>query len=602
MSSFFKYLFATILGVILTIVIIIATIFVVFSSKMSSSEEDAKVKENSILKISLTSPISDRGVDNPLQSLDLPIGETSSAGLKDILKNIDKAKTDDNIKGIYMDMNALTAGFATVQEIRNALLAFKKDSPEKFIIAYADNYSQKAYYLATAADSIFGNPEGGFAIAGLSAQVMFFKTALEKLGVEAQIIRHGKFKSAIEPFMLDSMSKANRLQVETYLGSIWTNILQQISNRRNVSVDDLNMYADKMLITNPKAGVKYRLLDATKYKDEIIALLKNLSGIEEKEDLRLVSMSTYTNVPKSKKDKKKKKGLIKDRIAVIYATGEIKMGAGSDTEIGSENISQAVRKARLDEDVKAIVLRVNSPGGSATASDIILREVALAADIKPVIVSMGDVAASGGYYIACAAHTILAQPNTITGSIGVFGMIPNARELLNEKLGVNVSVVNTNSHSDMGSILRQLTNEERAIIQNEIENIYDVFIGHVAKGRSLTKARVDSIGQGRVWSGSNAKEIGLIDEFGGLEKAIEIAAQKAAVDDYKLMELPEREVNEFLQMLESIADDNNGDAMMRQLTGDSYKYFKNIEFLKIARGYQARIPYFIDIYDTQINK
>lgn len=591
MKSFFKIFFASMLAIIITGLITGLIFFGIIAGLVSSAgDKPVVVKDNSILKITLDNEIVDRANDNPLQNFDfMSMTSSQKLGLYDILKDIKKAKTDDKIKGIYLELTNITAGAATVEEIRSALLSFKESG--KFIISYSDYYSQKAYYLASAADKVYINPQGAIEFKGLSAELMFFKGALEKLGVEPQIIRHGKFKSAIEPFILDKMSPANREQTITYMKSIWDNIVAGISESRQITVAELNNLADSMKIENATSALNYKMVDGLKYKDEIIAELHTLSSVPEKDKLKFIGLANYTKAPEKKEGDNN--GLAKEKIAIIYASGEINMGEGEDQKIGSDGLSKVIRKARLDSTIKAVVFRVNSPGGSALASEVIWREIVLTKQVKPVIVSMGDVAASGGYYISCPADVILADRNTITGSIGVFGVLWNGQKLLNEKLGVTVDRVTTNTHSDIGSVFRPMEDSERAIIQKSVEDIYDVFITHVGEGRGIEKAQVDSIGQGRVWSGVNAKEIKLIDEFGGIERAIEIAKEKANLENYRIVELP-RQKDPLQQILKQLKGESE-ESTIKQYLGFSYKYYKNLNELINIDGVQARLPYFISI-------
>jgi protease-4 len=434
------------------------------------------------------------------------------------------------------------------------------------------------------------NPEGAIEWVGMRGEIMFFKDALQKLGVEVQIIRHGKFKSAIEPFILDKMSPENREQTLTYMGSIWNHWVNGISKARNISVDELNKLADNLTIRNAKAAVKFGLADSLVYKDQVIDMLKELTDTKPEKDINSVSLAQYTKVAPTSKHK----GFIKDKIAVVYASGSIITGDGEEGSIASERFGRAIRKARRDSTVKAIVLRINSGGGSALASEVIWREVKLAKGVKPVIVSMGDVAASGGYFIAAPADYILASPTTITGSIGVFGMIPNFKEGMNKKLGITVDVVKTNRNADFGSVYRPLTAEERAVYQLGVEDIYSTFIGHVAEGRNLTVEQVDEIGQGRVWSGVNAMDIKLIDEFGGLQRAIEIAAERAELENYRISELPEQD-DPFEAIIKQLTGGAKANILKNEL-GENYKYVERVKSIVTNRGIMARIPYDIELY------
>jgi protease-4 len=423
---------------------------------------------------------------------------------------------------------------------------------------------------------------------GLRSEIMFFKGAMEKLGVEPQILRHGKFKSAVEPFMLDKMSPENREQTLTYMGSIWNQWVDGISKARNVSVEELNRLANNMEIFNGKSCIENKLVDSLIYKDQLIDNLKTLTNTPEKDDLKTVTLAQYFKVP----DKKTK--FSKEKIAVIYAQGEIGMGEGGDDAIGSDGLSRAIRKARRDSTIKAIVFRINSPGGSALASEVIWREVELANKVKPVIVSMGDVAASGGYYIAAPATTIMASPTTITGSIGVFGLFFNFQNAMNKKLGINVDVVKTNDHADFFSVFRPMTAEEKAVGQKFIEETYQTFIGHVAEGRGIAVEKVDEIGQGRVWSGVNAKDIKLVDEFGGLKAAIKLAAEKANVEKYRIVELPEQK-DPFQELLKGMSGEAKAFFLQDEL-GVAYKNYNRVVKMLQNQGVQARIPYDIEVY------
>jgi protease-4 len=588
MKQFFKYIFASAFGLIVGIIFILL-IFVVIGDSLSSDKE-LEVADNTLLTIDLSSGVVDRGTDNPMQNFNpRSFQMDSKMGLNDILKGLDQAATDDRIKGIYIDMNGVAAGAATTEEIRNALLKFKDSG--KFILSYGEGYSQKGYYLATVSDEIWLNPAGLIAFNGLGAEIMFYKNILEKLEVEPQIIRYGKFKSAVEPLMLEKMSEANREQIMTYVGSIWNSLIGAIGESRGITEDELNRYADEALIRNADSCLAYNLVDRLIYKDEVLAELKSRLGVDEDDDIESISLGKYKNVPAQRSEKEK--AYTKERIAVIYATGGIESGKGDHQTIGSETISKAIRKARNDENVKAIVLRVNSPGGSALASDVIWREVGLAKAVKPVIVSMGDVAASGGYYIACDATRILASPTTITGSIGVFGVLMNIKGLLNNKLGITIDTVKTNKFANLGSLYRPLTAEERAIVQQGVNEIYFDFIGKVGEGRGMPSADIDSIGQGRVWAGTDAIQIGLIDEFGGLERAIEIAAEEAGIDNYRLKELPAQK-DPFEQILAELSGGGT-QAAVKQTLGPLYPYFKDLKEASEMKGVQARLPYTIRI-------
>ncbi|HSH52347.1 MAG TPA: signal peptide peptidase SppA [Bacteroidales bacterium] len=588
MKSFFKYLLATVLGIILTSILMFFIFLGSIGAIISSQDQPVKIDEHTVLHMELSSPIADRSNKNPMENFDFESFQpVNQLGLNNILNNIKKAKEDENIDGIYLDFTIIPAGMATIEEIRSALIDFKASG--KFILSYADTYTQSTYYLASIADKVYLNPEGLISWTGMRSEIMFFKEALVKLGIEAQIIRHGKFKSAVEPFMYNQMSPENREQIMTYMGSIWNHMLTRISESRNISVEQLNELADNLTLNNADAALEYGFVDGLKYKDEILDELKEVTGKNENEEIKSIALAKFTKVPK-----KKRKSLEKDKIAVVYANGSVIMGEGAEGTIGSDRISRAIRKARKDSTIKAIVFRVNSGGGSALASEVIWREVKLAQQVKPVIASLGDVAASGGYYIVAPAEKIVANPNTITGSIGVFGMIPNGKKLLNDKLGIYVDVAKTNQHADIYSFSRPLSAKEKETIQLNIEGVYETFITHVAEGRGMTKEEIDEIGQGRVWSGANAIEIGLIDEFGGLERAIEIAAQTANLEKYRVVDYPKLK-DPFQKLLEDLQGNVKVSILKKEL-GNEYKYYQRLQDIKNMQGIQARIPYDIELY------
>jgi protease-4 len=583
MKSFFKMVFASMLGLFLSFLLLFLFIIILVSA--GSGSENIEIKDNSILHLTFGGPIPDRSSDNPFSSLGFNgLGE-SPMGLNEILDNLDKAAANPTVKGIFLDLTSLNNGIASIEEIRNALLDFKKSG--KFIYAYSEVFSQPTYYLATAADKIYLHPTGLAELKGLRSEILFFKGTLDKLGVEPLVFRHGRFKSAVEPFIQDKLSDSNREQVRTFLTSIWNHMLKGIAEGRKLPEAELRKIASEILVTNAPAAMQFKLVDDLKYRDEVLELLKTKTGAESIDKLELVTLS---EIKDAEDTREKRKG---DKIAVVYAEGDIVDGEGQDGQIGSVECSKAIRKARLDEKVKALVLRVNSPGGSALASETIWREVVLTKKVKPVIVSMGNLAASGGYYIAAPADVIVASPNTITGSIGVFGLFFNGKGLANQ-LGVTIDTVKTSPMADIMSSSRGVTAREAEIIQAEIERIYDNFISRVAEGRKMSKADVDSIAQGRVWTGADAKRLKLVDEFGGLDRAIELAAQRAKLDNYRIIELP------FVKdPLEKILDKIGGkskDAAIESVLGESYKYYKQVERVQNMRNYQTRMPYEIDVY------
>ena len=586
MKSFFKNVLSTIVGVVLSVVVVVLLFIGIISIAISTldSDKETKVKANSILKITLSKPIVDRASDNPFENLSITnMDPETEIEFKSILDNIEKAKTDDRIKGIYLNVPFVNAGLSQTEEIRNKLLDFKTTG--KFIISYAENYSQNGYYLSSVSDEIFLHPKGIFELKGFSAQIIFFKGLLEKLDIEAQVIRHGKFKSAIEPFILDRMSKANREQISLLLTTISDNILDSIASQRGLTLSRVEELADNLELNTAVNCLENNFVDALIYQDELENKLKSKLGEEAK--LQLISLSKYNNAKVEKQGK-----ISRDKIAIIYATGEINSGKGDLKSIGSETTAKAIKEAREDEKVKAIVLRVNSPGGSALASDVIWRETTLAKAEKPLVISMGDVAASGGYYIACAADTIVANPTTITGSIGVFGLIPNLQHFYKNKLGITIDTVNTSKHADFGGMHRRLTSFERAKIQDHVEGIYATFISHVAEGRNMSTAAVDDIGQGRVWTGYDAKRLGLVDVLGGLETAIDIAADLAELSDYRLVSLPKKE-----DPLETFIKEITGEESkyITNYLGIDRKFVKSVENLLKGEKIKARMPFILEI-------
>lgn len=586
MLNFLKSILSTVLGMVIGFFLILL-IGVGIIAAVSAGEGETILEENSVLKITLSDPIIDRGSDNPIDFDILSMESKNKMGLTDILESIEKAKIDDRIKGIYMNVEAPNASMASLEEIREKLLEFKTET-DKFIIAYSEIYSQKAYYMASVADEVYLHPEGVLELVGLAYQGMFYKGALGKLDIEPQIIRHGKFKAAVEPYILEKMSNENREQISKFLNSIWSNMLADISKSRNISTDDLFQIVQQLKIRKASDAVMLELADATLYKDQVLDSLRQKLNIEADVDIEAIGLAAYKNT-KSEGNKK----YSKDKVALVYAYGGISGGEGDDENIGSERISRAIRDARTDEKVKAIVLRVNSPGGSALASETILREMILAKAEKPIVVSMGDVAASGGYYISCHADTIVANPTTITGSIGVFGLLMNTQKLMKNKLGITIDTVKTNQYADIGSMYRSLTTKERNIIQKSVEDIYDTFITHVSEGRRMSKEAVDAVGQGRVWTGADALDLGLVDVLGGLEDAIDIAANMAGLENYRISSLPKK-----IDPMEKLIKDLTGGAktsILENELGESYRLYKEINNILEMDEVQMRMPYSFEI-------
>ena len=581
MKTFFKNILSTIIGMVSAVIVIVLLSIGLIA--IISSEDEVVVKENSILKIDFSNTtVVERASVNPFGELNLSGEVGKTIEIKVVLDNIEKAKTDDNIKAIYINTSIVNAGLSQTEEIRNKLLEFKKT--EKPIIAYAEVYSQSAYYLASVSNNIYLNPVGIVDLKGLSISQIFFKGLLEKLDIDMQIIRHGKFKSAVEPFTLDKMSIANREQMTLFISSIADNIMDSIASQRGLTLSEIQRHANNLSLENAKSCLDLNYVDALLYQDQLEDTLKTLAGAEK---LSFVTLSKYTHAKGNKKE------ISRNKIAIIYTTGEINSGKGDEKSIGSITTSKAIKQAREDKQVKAIVLRINSPGGSALASDVIWRETILAKAEKPLVVSMGDLAASGGYYIACAADSIVANPTTLTGSIGVFGMVPNLKRFYKNKLGITFDTVNTSKYADMG-INRPLSNFERNKIQKGVEDIYSTFIAHVSEGRNMSTEAVDEIGQGRIWTGYDAKDIGLIDTYGGLEKAIEIAAYLAKIQDFRIISLPKKK-DPFTELALKLGNSSSFADILFTKLGLKTEFTQPIETLLKSDKIQARVPFIMKL-------
>ena len=586
MKQFLKFTLATIVGVIITTLLGILILFGVIGAIAGSKESVTALKPNSVYEIKLEGNLIDRSEDDPFSAaFAQAMGKTAekSMGLDDLLANIEKAKNDANIVGIYLNGGSLSGGFASLKEIRNALIDFKKSG--KFIVAYADNYSQKDYYLVSVANKILINPQGMLELKGLSAQTMFFKNTLDKLGIEMQIVKVGTYKSAVEPLITTKMSDANREQVTVYMGSIWKTFLTEVSAARKISVEKLNAYADEMLMFQPTEKAKqYGLVDGLVYADEADSILKTfVKGLEKDKEVTLVKHSAMTKLADTSK-------YDKNKVAVIYAVGEITDAAGEG--IVAKDLVKTINDVAKDSAVKAVVLRVSSPGGSAYASEQIWHALNKLKAKKTLIVSMGDYAASGGYYISCMADKIVAQPNTITGSIGIFGVIPNISGL-NEKLGLTYDGVKTNKMSDAITVNRKFTPEERDLMQNYVNRGYELFVKRCADGRKMKTEQIKAIAEGRVWTGEDAIKIGLVDKIGGLNDAIALAVTKAKLKTYNVSEYPEKETFES-KFMKSFGDDVETRFLKAQL-GEQYKLFKQVRNLDKINGIQARLPYDLNI-------
>lgn len=586
MKDFLKYTLATIIGVLLSGIILFFIGAAILFGIVASSDSEVKVKPNTVMMLNFNGNIVERSQDNPLQQL---FGDKfGNYGLDDILSSIKKAKKIDDIKGIYIQASTLGASFATAEEIRNALIDFKKSG--KFIVAYADSYSQTMYYLSSVADKVLLNPQGVIEWKGIASQPIFYKNLLQKIGIEMQVFKVGTYKSAVEPFIATEMSPANRDQVTAFIGSIWNQLLSDISVSRKISKDVLNQYADKMLMFHPaEESVKVRLADSLIYRNEIKKYLKEIAKIKGSDDLNILGLEDMVNVQKNVPMDKSG-----NCVAVYYAYGEIDNGMEDGEEgINSEKVIKDLGKLAKDDDVKAVVLRVNSPGGSAFGSEQIWHAVKVLKDKKPVVVSMGDYAASGGYYISCAADYIVAEPTTLTGSIGIFGMIPNIKGLT-DKVGITFDVVKTNKYSDIGNMSRELNNEERSLIQMSVNQGYDLFIQRCSEGRRMDIDKLEKIAEGRVWTGSEAKRLGLVDELGGIDNAIAIAAKRANVEQYTIVNLPEK-ADFFSSLFEQDPTNYIKSKLLKENIGEYYKTFNLIKNLEKADFMQARVPFDLNL-------
>ncbi len=584
MWQFIKYVFATIVGLFL-FSLLGFFLFIGLAAALGSSEEKTNVEKNSVLKLNLNNSIQEVSVDNPFA--ELTGGQGDVVGLLDIKSALANAKLDPNIEGVYLDVQYPMVGWASAEEIRDAIIDFKKS--KKFVYAYGEVMTEKAYYLASVADKIYLNPAGGMEWNGLSAEYDFYKGTLDKLEIKPLVFRVGEYKSAVEPFFRENMSEASKLQNQVLINTIFNHAVENIAKSRGISATQLKNLADSLSIDSPQDALQYKLITHVGYYDEVETSLKNELKLKEDDKIKFVGLSKYIKADKLIKD-----GPSDRRIAVIIGEGAIMSGKSNDGNIGSETIMEELRKARKDKKVKAVVLRINSPGGSALASDVMWREVQLTRKEKPVIASMSDVAASGGYYMAMGCDKIVAQPNTITGSIGVFSVLFNFEDTFRNKLGITFDRVNTNAHADWPSVTRDMTPFENNRLQKSTENIYAIFTRKAAEGRKMPLAKLQALASGRVWSGKEAKENGLIDEFGGLDKAIQVAAQAAKLKDgdYRIKYPAEK------NMVEQLINKLTGDAeeqVMQQKLGDFAPYLKVLKKLQQMQGTQARLPYDIVI-------
>lgn len=587
MKDFIKFVFATVVGIIIFCVGGFFLSLLMLFSIAWSSDSETQVPEKSVLKLDFNGTLSERG------SEDLPFAallgdDTSNYTLRDVLSAIGKAKENESIAGIYIEADMLGTGYASLKSIRDALLDFRESG--KFVVAYADNYTQGLYYLSSVADKVMLNPRGVIQWRGLSATPMFYKELLDKLGVEMQVFRVGTYKSAVEPFVATEMSDANRQQIETYLKSVWGTVTNEVAASRGLTVEQLNACADRMLMFYPaQESVTAGLADTLIYKNDVRDYLEARVGLDEDDDLSLLSLADMAGVAKNQP--KDKSGNV---VAVYYASGEIDGTQGEGSEyIDSEEMAADLRRLKEDEDVRAVVLRVNSPGGSAYGSEQIWYAVSELKKEKPVIVSMGDYAASGGYYLSCCADTIVAEPTTLTGSIGIFGLYPNVQGLT-KKIGLDFDVVKTNRFADFGTPGRPLNADESSLMQMMVNEGYDLFLERCAQGRGMTKEEVDKVGQGRVWTGADALELGLVDELGGLDRALEIAVEKAGVEHYTLMSYPAP--RPFLESLKRISPTRfMGARLLPEEASGLYRMAKQLHEMEPRERLQTRLPFELNV-------
>lgn len=590
MKSFIKYTMATVVGIFLTMTLFTIISIISLAGMMATEGMSAPIKEKSILRLDLSGTLAERSESNPFAAL---MGKENTAlSLEDALLALDKAAKNENIIGVYLEGGSMGANPGMAQELRQALVEFKESG--KWVVAYGDSYGKTAYYLSSVADSVLLNPEGNVDFGGMASQIMFYKDVMEKVGVKMQVFKVGTYKSAVEPFICTEMSPANREQVTSYLFSIWTNMLKDVAASRNMEMGKLNSLADSLtMISEASVALNGGLVDKLCYMDEVKAILREKSGLEDEDD-DLV-FASVADVAKSETLDEK----VDDQVAVYYAYGEIVqsqgtgLGMSQEHQIVGEKMIKDLQDLREDDDVKAVVIRVNSPGGSAFASEQIWREVCLLKEKKPVVVSMGGMAASGGYYISCAANRIFAEPTTLTGSIGIFGMIPDMSELMTEKIGLKFDVVKTNEMSDIGTMARPFNEAESAQMQKMINRGYDLFTKRVADGRGMAQDSVKLIAEGRVWTGEQGLNIGLVDELGNLDDAVAHAAELAKVEKFRAVGYPAPD-NPFEQLLNQTKG-GYLDSELRELLGEGYAVYSLVRNVKDADRIQARMPFEMNI-------
>ncbi|AHJ96696.1 signal peptide peptidase SppA [Hymenobacter swuensis] len=584
MRQFFKYVLASFTGLVLFALIGVVLLIAIIAAA-ASSDKEVTVASNSVLELTLDKPIGEREFNNPLSGF--TGGQSSSIGLDELKAAIRRAKEDDDIKGVFLNLELVQGGMASLEEVRQELVQFKKTG--KFIVSYTDAQSEKSYYLASVADKLYLNPQGTLEFNGLSSETMYYKNLFDKLGVQAQIFRVGSFKSAVEPYFRTSMSDSARLQTSSFLNSLNNSMLAEVATARKITPARLKVISDSMLVHNADDAKRLGLVTDLGYYDQATDYMKGKLGLEKDAKLSLIDLSDYS---KSDDEEGSTSG---NRIAVVYADGDIVTGKGGNESIGSTRFAEAIRKARLDKNVKAVVLRINSPGGSSLASDIIYREVMLTKKVKPIIASMSDVAASGGYFIAMGCDTIVAHPTTITGSIGVFGVLPNIEPFLRDKIGITTDRVTTGKFSDFPTITRALSPFEQQQFQNEINRIYADFTTKAAQGRRMPVERLRRLASGRVWSGTEAKARGLVDVLGSMDDALRIAARRANLKegDYRIQKLPRQK--SFAESLFSSFNEEAKLRMVREEMGPMYPMYQQYKKLSEMKGAQMRLPFEVNV-------
>ena len=587
--NFFKTFLASCLGSLVALVVLVFLMIGLFSAAISSLSTDDKVVEvadNSVLHLRLNVPITELETENPFEGLPIPGADETSVGLLSLKSSIAHAKTDPAIKGIYLEVSFFQGGYAGAKEIRESLLDFKKSG--KWVVAYSETFSEVSYYLASVADKIYLNPEGDIEFNGLSIEVSFFKKMFDKLEIKPEIFRVGDFKSAVEPFFLDKMSEANRLQLKELIDGINASTKNEIAESRKIEFNELKKIADQMLVTSPQDAQRYRLVDSLFYFDQVQADLRSRLGLSKNKKVTFVKYHKYKKSFVAASDSK-------NEIAVIVAEGDIVSGKAKEGLIGSETFTEELRKARTNDKVKAIVLRINSPGGSALASDVMWREVRLAAKEKPIIASMSHLAASGGYYMAMGCDTIVAEPSTITGSIGVFSVLFDLSSFLDKKIGITFDEVKTGEVGELITVTRPLTPFEKSVWQKRTDKIYEGFTTKAAEGRHMNVEQLRKVASGRVWTGTQAKEKGLVDVLGGFDDAVNIAAKKAGIEnDFKLKFYPKQK-NFFAQWLQGMEENSKIKTLKTELGEEGYATYQQVKKIQHLRGAQARMPFAIDV-------